>query len=59
MKSLITLQELCELLKVNHKTLGKEMRAGRLLGTKIGRQWRFTQDAVESYIKSRTIKKAA
>lgn len=59
MTQMFTLQEVSQMLKVSSKTIDREVRAGKLLGTKVGWQWRFTEESIDKYIKSRTIKKAA
>ena len=56
MQPLLNMKQVCELLNVSHDVIEKEMKAGRLAGTKIGRQWRFEPDVIEEYVKSRTIK---
>jgi excisionase family DNA binding protein len=53
---LLTIPQVCEILKVEHKTVRREILGGRLAGTKIGKQWRFTTEALQDYIKSRTMK---
>lgn len=53
---MLTLSEVCELLRITDDTLVKEIKEGKLTATKIRGQWRFTQDAIDDYLESRTIK---
>lgn len=59
MNPLLNVEQLTTIFNVSKFTIQREIKRGRLLGTKVGKKWMFTKDAVESYIKSRTIKKAA
>jgi excisionase family DNA binding protein len=56
MEGLLKINDVCKILNVSHKTVRKELKEFRLAGTKIGRDWRFTQDAVQDYIRVRTMK---
>lgn len=53
---LLTIKDVCKILNVSDDTVRKEVKEMKLAGTKIRRDWRFTQEAVEDYFKSRTIK---
>lgn len=55
-QELLTLRQVCDLLKVSHDTVEKEIKDGKIAATKIGRQWRFTEEAIADYLESRTIK---
>ena len=39
-----------QLLKTTPSTLYKWLQAGKIPGHKLGRQWRFSKDELESYI---------
>lgn len=56
MQTMLTISQLCERFQCSRDLIEKELKNGRLAGTKIGGTWRFTQDAIEDYIKSRTLK---
>lgn len=47
---LITVQEAAELLRVHPRTVMNMAKRGELPGSKIGKQWRFDLEAVESWI---------
>jgi excisionase family DNA binding protein len=53
---LLTLQQVSDLLQVSNDTISRLVKDQKLAGTKIGNQWRFTTEAIENYIKSRTVK---
>ena len=53
---LLTLQQVSGLLQVSNDTISRLVKDQKLAGTKIGNQWRFTTEAIENYIKSRTVK---
>jgi len=44
-------KELAELLKVSEQVIADELKTGRLIGFKVGRQWRVTEGSVKNYIK--------
>ncbi|MBP1763503.1 MAG: Helix-turn-helix domain [Firmicutes bacterium] len=47
-------KELAELLKVSEQVIADELKTGRLIGFKVGRQWRITEGSVKDYIKVNT-----
>jgi excisionase family DNA binding protein len=53
---LLTMKQVCEKLKVSHDTIQRLMKDQKLAGTLIGGKWKFTPDAINAYIKSRTMK---
>ena len=55
--TLYTMKEITEKLKVSSETVVREIKAGRLQAIKIGKQWRFSEDQIDTYILSRTTKK--
>lgn len=56
MQPMLTLSEVCQHLKISRETMLKLLKQAKIAGSKIGGQWRFTPEAVENYIKLRTIK---
>ena len=42
----LTAEEAAQLLKVTVQTVLKESRAGRLPGVKVGREWRYSRNAL-------------
>lgn len=51
--ALLTMQELCQLLKVSRYQVYDEIKAGRLPALRLGvcgRQWRFRRRDVEAYL---------
>lgn len=46
----LTVEEVAELLKIQPATVRKLFRAGELPGRKVGRDWRTTREALESYM---------
>ena len=47
---LYTQEEAAEALSVSVKTLGNWLRAGKIIGTKIGRKWRITESDLQAFI---------
>lgn len=56
MEPMLTLIEVTQFLKVSRDTIEKEINDLRLTATKVRGQWRFTQEAIDDYLESRTIK---
>lgn len=54
MEELLTLKDLEDKFKVKRDLITNEIKKGRLAGTKIGKLWRFTPQAVQAYVKLRT-----
>jgi excisionase family DNA binding protein len=50
MDDLLTTKELQELLKIDRTTVYRMLKDGRLNGTKVGEQWRFSRREVESLL---------
>jgi excisionase family DNA binding protein len=48
---LLTMDEAIALLKTTRPTFYRWVRAGKLRGTKVGRQWRFTAEDVDRFLK--------
>lgn len=51
--TLLDVRQLSRLLNVSRETLYREVRAGRIPGTKIGNQWRFSEPEVIAWFQSR------
>ena len=51
---IMTIEELAEYLKISRSTLYKLLQDGKLPGQKVGKRWRFHQDAIDEWIKSGT-----
>jgi len=50
----MTIEALAEYLKISRSTLYKLLQDGRLPGQKVGKRWRFHQDAIDEWVKSGT-----
>jgi excisionase family DNA binding protein len=46
----LTIDQLADYLQITKSTLYKLVQAGRVPGKKVGRQWRFHRDAVDSWL---------
>lgn len=44
-----TIEEVAEVLKVNPRTVNRLLERGELVGFKVGRLWRVSQEALEAY----------
>ena len=51
---ILTMDELAAYLKISKSTLYKLAVDGKLPGQKIGKRWRFHQDAIDEWVKSGT-----
>ena len=47
---LYTVEEAAEKLKISPLTLGNWLRAGKIIGTKVGRKWRITENDLQAFI---------
>ena len=56
-KNYYTLVETASMLRVSENTIYRMARRGDLQGTKVGRQWRFTDDSIRN-MQSKKPKKA-
>jgi excisionase family DNA binding protein len=52
---ILTVKEVCELLKVHHSTVYKMINEGRIPAFRIGSDWRFQKDQVVHWIAVQTI----
>lgn len=53
MDNLLTTKQLQDLLKVDRTTVYRMLKTGRLMGVKVGNQWRFPRDEVEAMLSGR------
>ncbi|MDU3722938.1 MAG: helix-turn-helix domain-containing protein, partial [Clostridium celatum] len=49
-KEILNLQEVCELLNVSEKTMIKLLKEENIPARKIGREWRFSKQAVINWL---------
>ena len=49
-EAVMTLEELAEYLKLPKSTLYKLVQEGRIPGQKLGKQWRFSRQAIEKWL---------
>jgi len=48
---IMTLDDLASYVKLSKSSLYKLCQAGKVLGTKVGRHWRFHHDAIDAWIR--------
>ena len=48
----LTLEQVAELLDVSERTIMRQIKAGKLKAFKVGKSWRFREEAIEEYIKN-------
>lgn len=49
-----TANEVCDILKVTKRTLYNYIKAGQIPATRMGREWRFTEEAVKDFMERGT-----
>jgi excisionase family DNA binding protein len=49
--TIYTVEQIAERLKVHTQTVYRLLEAGKLPGVKVGRQWRITPEALNSFLK--------
>lgn len=54
--TLYSINEVATHLKVHPDTISSLIRDGKIAAAKIGKQWRISEEAINDYMKSRTIK---
>lgn len=54
LEAVYTPKQLAELLQVSEQVIADELKSGRLVGFRVGRQWRITESSVREYIKNNT-----
>lgn len=52
MKEILNMQEVCELLSVSEKTMIKLLKEENIPARKIGREWRFSKNAIIEWLGS-------
>ena len=50
MIQVVTVKEVCGLLRIHQSTLYKLVRAGRIPSFRVGSDWRFQQDLIERWM---------
>jgi excisionase family DNA binding protein len=50
MIQVLTVKEVCDLLRVHPTTLYKLIRAGKIPSFRVGSDWRFQQDLIERWM---------
>lgn len=56
METMFTKSQVAKMLTVSKVTIAREVKDARLGGIKVRGQWRFTQENIDDYLESRTIK---
>ena len=56
LKGVFTSDEVCETLKITKRTLYNYIRCGQIKASKVGREWRFTQEQVDEFLANGTTK---
>jgi len=51
-EKLLTLEEVCEILKVGQSTFRRWMNEGKVKGIKVGRQWRFSNKVLANILEN-------
>ena len=51
-EKLLTLEEVCEILKVGQSTFRRWMNEGKVKGIKVGRQWRFSNKVLADILEN-------
>jgi len=49
----LTVQEVAKLVRVSERTVWRELKSGRLRGTRFGGQWRILQTDLHAYLDQR------
>lgn len=52
MDHVLTIEELCQYLKIAKSTLYKLAQEGRIPGQKVGRHWRFRKEAIDRWLEN-------
>lgn len=56
MQTVYTIAETALMMKVSSDTIERLIKNGKLSATKFGAQWRISEDQLNEYIQSRTLK---
>ena len=51
-----TPEQVAKIFQVHVQTVASLIKEGHLTGTKVGRQWRITQEGLDEFTKRRTLK---
>lgn len=54
MPDILTVQEVCDYLRIAKPTLYRYVRAGELPGFKMGKLWKFHRHAIDKWVKTKT-----
>jgi excisionase family DNA binding protein len=49
-EAVFTLEQVAKMLNVSERTIMRQIKAGKLKGFKVGKSWRFREDAIDVYI---------
>jgi excisionase family DNA binding protein len=50
-REIFSLEQVAKKLNVSERTILRQIQAGKLVGFKVGRTWRFREEALEDYIR--------
>lgn len=56
METMFTISQVAKMLTVSIPTINRELKDARIGAIKVRGQWRFTQENIDDYLESRTIK---
>ena len=56
LKNLLTVKEVAALLRVSTQTLYKMLEQGQIPAVKVGSQWRFDGDKIQTWIESQGVR---
>lgn len=51
LEALLTAEEVAEVLRCSPRAVGRLRRAGKLTGVQVGREYMFSREAVEAFIR--------
>lgn len=54
MDSLLTIREVAEKLRLSAQTIYKMLKSGDLKGVRVGKQWRFMENDIDEWLRSRS-----
>jgi excisionase family DNA binding protein len=53
-QDILTVKELCELLRIHPSTLYKLLRQGKIPSFRVGNEWRFRKDAIMRWLSEKS-----
>jgi excisionase family DNA binding protein len=53
-QDILTVKELCELLRIHPSTLYKLLRQGKIPSFRVGNEWRFRKDAITRWLSEKS-----